>query len=62
MPAEAPERISDPRQRELYRDLSRVFEDYCGEKEELWPEREQEFCDILFLVDEKIRFKEEAFQ
>lgn len=60
MPSHAPDSVKEPRQRMLWRDISRLYEDYCGSKESKWPERKREFQEILFLIDEKLKFGQEA--
>lgn len=50
MPANAPDYITDPKERQLYRDLSRVFEDYCGDDSSKFSEREDSFLKTLNLV------------
>jgi len=57
MPAHAPDSLTNPRQRALWRDISRLFEDYSGDDKSLWPEREGEFLEVLSLVGEKLRSK-----
>lgn len=50
MPAQAPDYITDERERELYRDISRIFEDYCGDDPKQYSEREQSFATILAII------------
>ena len=54
MPANAPNYITDERERELYRDLSRVFEDYCGDDPTKYQERESSFDKMLSVVKDAL--------
>lgn len=60
MPAHAPDHITDPRERQLYRDLSRVYEDYCGGSEQDWPRATESFVRVLDVL--KARIKPEVEQ
>lgn len=54
MPAHAPDWVTDEGQRELYRALSREYEDYLGPDESLWEERERKFLDVLTMIQTKL--------
>jgi hypothetical protein len=49
MPSNPPENklYSDPQNATLWRDISRLYEEFCGEKEELYEERSRVFVRIL---------------
>lgn len=47
MPARAPETITDERERELYRQVSRLFEDFCGDNPDDYVERELSFINVI---------------
>lgn len=44
----------------LWRDVSRLFEDFCGDDESKWPEREKRFEVVLEDVLVKLRESEKA--
>ena len=51
MPAAAPDNINDPLERELWWELSRTYEDYCGPNKALWPERTRSFQTIISRIN-----------
>ena len=54
MPSNAPDSVTNPRQRQLWRDISRVFEDYCGDDVSKYPEREREFIEIVDMIHDSL--------
>jgi len=51
MPAAAPDDITDPRGRELWWELSRTYEDFCGPDKAQWDERTREFQIIISRIN-----------
>jgi hypothetical protein len=51
MPPPPPPELTDEREQALYRDLARLYEDYCGEDEEVWVGRRVSYQKVLRIVD-----------
>jgi len=65
MPSHPPETelYNDPRNKTLWRDISRLYEDFCGsepEDEAKWPERQQAFTHVLLDVHARLWGKPRA--
>lgn len=55
MPAHPPDDITDGREYTLRRALTRTFEEFCGEVESEYPERERKFLEITDRVVQPLR-------
>lgn len=58
MPSHPPDDITDEREQTLWRHVSRLFEQFCGEgsgEKPHWPEREAQFLKVLDAVAARLR-------
>lgn len=56
--AEAPENITDEKERLLYKALARVYTDYSEDNESAWKEKEKSFVKIYELFREQLISKQ----
>jgi predicted RNA-binding Zn-ribbon protein involved in translation (DUF1610 family) len=54
MPAHAPDWMTNNEERELYRDISRLYEDYLASDESQWEDRKRSFLDVVSTVQSKL--------
>ena len=54
MPANAPDSMTNPDARDAYRNLSRVYEDHCGDDDAKWAEKRASFTEALVAVKEAL--------
>lgn len=55
MPASAPDYIEDEDERNLYRDISRVYEDFCGGDETKYPAKIHSFINVMQVVIDTLK-------